>query len=84
MVHISRQHFVFAATLGLSIAGGLIASLSATDAAAAEEGIKSQICNAVGCPDTPGRVCANVSGEVSFPFFSGSVDYTCYEPGALP
>lgn len=61
---------------------GAAAAAHATSVAHAvqDEGLKQKICEAVGCPDTSDRLCAEVSGEVDFPFFKGTVSYKCYEP----
>lgn len=73
-----RIVFLSCSVLALGALTGLTVSLSAT--VAEEAGVKTKVCQAVGCPDTSTRLCAEVSGEVSVGVFSGTVNYQCYEP----
>lgn len=77
-----KPAFAVALGVGVAVSAALVGHASALSAATDEAGIKQQICNRVGCPDTSTRLCAEVTGEVNFPFFTGSVDYKCYEPEA--
>jgi hypothetical protein len=72
-----EQALVLAGILSATAAVGSVAASAAQEE---DANLKKRICNAVGCPDTQTRLCAEVQGEVSFPFFSGSVNYQCYEP----